>query len=496
MLALAALSLLACDDVNLPVPGAPSDAAPPADAGPNDLRPDAAPLAPDPTLPVHLSPWPNAVIEGRPMPLRVRLAADVDFSVRISGPDGALSPAQIELSPAAPEAALTVTAPFDADEAPDRLQLDVTAVHDNRAWPLVLPVLDAHHTLALQFTDAQFEAIRTTRERSDRFVGGIEIDGRPGPEIEVNLRGKGTFFCARRSFTVRFATPVRVGDSPPLEHILLLSMCEDEPYLRMRSSVELLQGVGLFPSWFTFAEVRYGEQTRGVYLVVERPRKAVSRLFRDNELVIRRIRDDQEEIDRPDEADIVDRDALLAPYRALYDVIAALEGDALLDQLDRRMDYDHYLDWLAVNSVLENGDYRDEVYFYDRPGPAGAVSPYFAILAWDYDGVQTPCHVGNPIAEPLMYCAESALDRPVRDDAAVHARYVDRLRAVLDGPLAPAAYAETIHRVAAELALYLDRPGVRAIMARGDDPLDPATAADEMAARQAERHATLSGLLP
>ncbi len=503
-LVLAGLFLVACDDGTASTPvesapdvepvldgAAPDAPAPRVDMAPVEPAPDAGLL--DPAAPARIAGWPVRLVEGRPSTFEVVLSAQAEGVVRVSAEGAAMRPEAIELSADQPRATFELTAAIDADE--DGGQATVWLDADGR-WPIEIPIVDVHQTFELVMTPEQVDAVRRERTREARYIVGTRIGGVPGPSAEINLRGKGTFFCARRSFTVRFDEPARIGDSPPLEHLTLLSMCEDTPYLRMHSASAIMRAIGLFPAWFGFAELRYGEGTRGVYLMVERPRKAADRVSGGTDLVIRRLNDAEEEIKVPDEDDIGDREAVLGPYRALYTLADGLSGEALLDQLGRRMDYTAYLDWLALNSVLENGDYRDEVYFYARPGPVGAADPWFAIMPWDYDGVQTRCHVGNPIPEPLMYCAESGLDRPVMSDPVVQARYVERLQRLIDGPLSPAAYAEAVRRSAAELAVYLARPGVLEIMTRDGVSPAPDVDAPAMADRQAERVETLRALLP
>lgn len=475
-----------------PAADATADAPAPIDGSPVfDMAPDAAP--PDPAAPARIAGWPVRLVEGRPIAFELIRAAHAEGPVRVTVEGASMDPPTVELTAEEPRITVRFTAPLDADERPGRATVWLDA--DER-WPIDVPVIDVHHTFELVMTAEQVESVRRERTREARYRVGTRVDGVAGPDAEINLRGKGTFFCARRSFTVRFDTPTRIGDSPPLEHLTLLSMCEDTPYLRMHSSAWVMREAGIFPHWFGYAELRYGEGTRGVYLMVERPRKVADRVAGDSDLIIRRLNDAEEEIKVPDEDSIADREAVLAPYRALYRLAEGLQGATLLDQLDRRMDYAAYLDWLAVNSVLENGDYRDEVYFYERTGPVGASAPYFGILPWDYDGVQTRCHVGDPIPEPLMYCAESGLDLPVMTDPVVQARYVERLLTLIDGPLAPARYAETVRRSADELAVYLDRDGVRAIMTRDGVAPDPPVDAPAMAERQAARVEALRGLLP
>ena len=472
---------------------------PPWDAAPDVPPPDAALVGPPM---VTIEPRAFTVVEGRPARVATILLhgeLETPVTVRVTTSAGVVEPAELRFEPGGDRAAtVRLSAPFDDDERNDHGTLSASFGGGDADAPVV--VVDVHNTIELAFDEEQLAFVASSRDKERRLVVGTRIAGRPAPSAELNLRGKGTLDCERRSFTVRFDQPAYIRDSPALEHVVLLSMCLDSTYLKMRSSAEVLQGFGLFPPWFTFAELRYGGRSRGVYMVVERPRKAIPRVFPENEVVVRRIRDNIEEVKRPAAETIEDLDAFLAPYRRLFELRRAFVAEALLDALRSHMDYDNYLRWLAVNSVLRNGDYIDEVYFYDRRAPAGATSPYFAVMGWDYDDILRGCHTRGPLPEPLFYCAESSLDRPVMDHPAVRQVYVEILRSVMTEALSVEAYGALLRRVAGELAVYLRREGVADAMRvdREDmsPPPEPEAAAAEMLELMSARHAELEGLLP
>lgn len=488
-----ALLLLACDDggggrVYQPVP--PQDAAPTPDAAPPDVGREGPPT-------LAFAPAPLVVREGRTEAVSITLAGTLDgpTDLELTAEGVAVEPRRLRFEPTGPRSqTVAVTAHFDADEVDAEGRLRAFGGGVEGEIPIRVP--DVHLTFTLELDDEQLAFVRTSNDESRRLAVGTRIRGAAGPDAEINLRGKGTLTCPRRSFTVRFDEPARFGDSPPLDHVLLLSMCLDATYLKMRTSNEVLAANGLFPGWYSLAEVRYGAETRGVYLVVERPRKALPRVFPDNTMVVRRITDQDLEIKRPDEADIADPDAFLAPYRALYALRGQHAGADQLAALRAHMDYDGYLRWLAINSALHNGDYIDEVYFYDRRGPAGAAAPYYAIMAWDYDDIFNNCHTRGPLDEPLLYCAESGLDRPVRDTPEVTDAYLGYLRGLMAGALAPEPYGALVQRVADEMAVYLARPGVVAVMTRESGPPDLAAGVEAMRAGLAARRAELEAVMP
>jgi hypothetical protein len=442
--------------------GRPPDAFAPASEGPPTLR---------------LTPSAVSLREARePMALRIDLvgtASNGPYDVELRATEGLrLSPTRATLSADARSQIVWLSAPVDGDaeDTHGRVFAEATDL-DPVSAPWV--IRDAHLTWEMSLDDAELQFVRSSNDKTRRLNVENTFNGRPAPPAEINLRGKGTLVCPRRSFTVRFEHPVHLQDSPPLSDVVLIALCEDPLVLRSRVSLEILARLDLFPSWFSYVELRYGGETRGVYLMIERPKSAIRRLNPDVTQVIRRLSDVDVEIDYPDDATIPDLEAFLAPYRAIFSLHQVLQGDLLLAEFMRRMLYDQYLLLLAYNSVMENGDYIDEIYFYDRTPPLnrpGGEIPFFAVMAWDQDETFRRCHTPAPIADPLLNCAESRLDRLVVTQPPVRALYVTQLRRLLDGPASAASLEGVSARAAAELAVYLDRPGVRALHVVDEQP--------------------------
>ncbi len=100
------------------------------------------------------------------------------------------------------------------------------------------------------------------------------------------------------------------------------------------------------------------------------------------------------------------------------------DGDALYKFLKTRMDIDTYLRYLALNGLMMNGDYADEVYFYAKAGKVGQPI-YFNVMAWDMESLfrkphwfpQNTVFYKHRIRDTLFYNMESRLDRRMsRDD--------------------------------------------------------------------------------
>eukprot|EP01052_Picozoa_sp_SAG31_P061402 SAG31_NODE_20485_length_573_cov_0.833333_1_plen_137_part_01 len=109
-------------------------------------------------------------------------------------------------------------------------------------------------------------------------------------------------------------------------------------------------------------------------------------------------------------------DATFAAYRELYSC-----SGKNASWLRQRLDLDTYMKWLAFNSILHNGDYIDEAFFYDKRPPDSGGPPHWSVHAWDLDAVFTRCHV--PTSQVVgrgtytnMFCAETHIDRCIYED--------------------------------------------------------------------------------
>ena len=174
--------------------------------------------------------------------------------------------------------------------------------------------------------------------------------------------------------------------------------------------------------------------------------------------------------DAPEEVkfpkDAAGADVALAQYHELVALVDNNKGPELLPLLQERMALDRYLDWIALNTLLRNGDYIDEAYFH--ASAEGQGSWYWRAAGWDPDDLMMDCHHKgqHAVATPhdLVYCAEADLDRALNHSDAVFARYVDRLESLLTERVSAAHLSATVQRVRAQLFEALDDDATAAAM--------------------------------
>jgi hypothetical protein len=120
--------------------------------------------------------------------------------------------------------------------------------------------------------------------------------------------------------------------------------------------------------------------------------------------------------------------------------------------LAQHLDLDMYLEWLAFNSLVENSDYLDEVFFYQRRDAGGRVGP-LRVAAWDYDDLfKKASHSKRAFSDSLLWACEAGFDRRIRDEPVLRARYEAVLSRLLNQQLTD----EHLTRVLMEVRGTLD----------------------------------------
>lgn len=168
--------------------------------------------------------------------------------------------------------------------------------------------------------------------------------------------------------------------------------------------------------------------------------------------------------------------------------VASLRKDAGSQDVATYFDLSLYLSWVAINTLLNNGDYDDEVFFYgiarlgENAGHREAVAAarYFSIMAWDYDSVFGGCHRKgrNAAKSDVVFCGETPIEkliaaqakglsrRKVATDRSVFPMaydYFSSLSCVLDRVCTPSRWEEIVSRHSRHLEQLLSRPSVRAV---------------------------------
>ena len=210
-------------------------------------------------------------------------------------------------------------------------------------------------------------------------------------------------------------------------------------------------------------------QSRGVYLFIEEPEESLLRNTGRLRSLVRRSVDSN---GKPPEIKYAlndDVEKAEADYNALIASASERAGQARLNDLRDRMDLDPYLRWVALMSLLHNGDYVDEIFFYatESTDAQGRVVDYFKVVTWDPDDLFSVCHHNSKFAitdpHELLFCTEALIDHAMFADPVVYEAYVNTLDEVL-AQVTPETFGATLDATASRIIDALRVDAVRLAM--------------------------------
>jgi hypothetical protein len=311
------------------------------------------------------------------------------------------------------------------------------------------------------------EAAAAYADRGARPPFGLSVRVHPGATptaATARYRAGGAYACDRRSYTVELEGPqprfLFPGSGARKFH--LAAMCLDRLYLRSYTTLSLLAAEGLFPDPFDLVELVVDGVSQGPYLAFEDA--ADSLRMHSSRVASVMSRDGSGAFTAPEVqfAAIAPGEAL-ASYQRILDLTDGLSGQRLENVLRDRLDFDHYLTWVALMSLLGSGGYEDQVVFFavETTGPDGLRSDYHLMMGWDQPRPFEPCAGPSRggLVDPygLVACSAGELDRRIFVDPLLYGRYADHLEALLDR-LTPARFAAFVEATALRLSPFFDQP--------------------------------------
>lgn len=310
------------------------------------------------------------------------------------------------------------------------------------------------------FTPAERAAYQQNYDfqSEDTWTASVALgDGTP-ITASAHFRGQGTLGCVRKSINLSLdGARRRLMPGVADDRVLLVSMCQDTRYFGQVWGNRLLAHLGQYEMKARYVRLIIDGQNLGVYMMVERPEDAMRDGGLATATVVRRrydIYDQPAEVKYP--SDPVVAEAARLRFEDIGNQALNAPAGNLDATLDARIELDTYFLQLATMSLLENGDYIDESWFYAATEPTGE---FYRSMAWDTDDLQSLCHGGGGagIVDPcgLAYCAEAELDHAMLRSPAIYARYKAALAEVMDR-LSPALMQSTMDDVRAELFAAID----------------------------------------
>ncbi len=268
---------------------------------------------------------------------------------------------------------------------------------------------------------------------------------------EMRIRGRTTLDYRRKSYSVQLDLPIFVreqegGEMRKLTRFKLISLSMDYTYINNRIAFGILEQAGVMPLFYKFVEFKINGDTQGVYFLVEDPEQFFHE--QGSEFILRRdyhhgIEDAEYEpalFFRPQEE-------YVSRYKDIYTHLPELDGEALYEALESRLDINQYFRKMGLDYLLQNGDYTDEVYFYAM---IRQNQIRYKIIPWDYDDIfsTNPHEVGrswgpgtlfgerkydshqdvlDEIGQKMIFSIEDDLDYAIAMDPFLYARFEETL---------------------------------------------------------------------
>ncbi len=276
----------------------------------------------------------------------------------------------------------------------------------------------------------------------------------------LRVRGRTSLDYRRKSFSVNLEYPIYLQFTPGsemkrLSGFKLISLCMDYTYINNRLAYGILQQAGVMPLFFKYVELRINGDTQGIYLLVDDPEERIREL--GSEYIFRR---DYHHVMRDPEyypnTTGISQEEYERRFTEIYDAMPLYEGETLYTYLNSRINLDQYFRKMAVDYLLQNGDYTDEPFMYTQIVNGNI---QYQVIPWDYDDIfQTyPHEVGRDWAvghvfgsrtysslqdvldvtgDRLVFSIEDDLDYVITTDPFLYKQYTLALAGMLQELLA------------------------------------------------------------
>ena len=322
-----------------------------------------------------------------------------------------------------------------------------------------------------------------SRRVEEDFPLHVKIGSSAPIKATAHFRGQGSMGCARKSLNVELDAPgsTRLAPRADANEFYLVSMCLDDGYFQTILGYRHNYELDLFPLERRFVEVRLNETSLGVFMMQEKPTHTLRNEATDMDRMIRRRtgngRQVEAELKYPNVGTPAEAEALLAEFHELATLAETTAPELIFDTLSSRFDFDNYLRWLAYNTLMRNGDYVDETFFYgslERTGEGDSEVLYFRNMGWDYDDLNSGCHYGgvHALVDPagIVYCAEDQIDRSLLLSDEVYETFINHLSEMLDSTIREEDLIDELADIRMDLFAILDNDAACAAMVEVRSP--------------------------
>ena len=324
--------------------------------------------------------------------------------------------------------------------------------------PVTKPV--SHSQLYFEFTDQQLDWVYNSRDTTYEIVNPVPKFEFEGSSIELQkmkVRGNSSANVRRKSFNVDTREKITFPEANPSDFtgsndFRLVALHADRCYIENRMAYGLLKKAEIYPLYFNYVEVLLNQQTNGVYFFIENPNDYY--LDKQNHAILLR-RGYFGKVDSykySPNGDGFTEQEYLDVFNSIYSGLKDTQGEALFNQLDQLLDLRQYMQKIAFDYLIKNGDYTDEIYLYDTPGD-GVIR--FGVIPWDLDDLfaEKPHEIGNSyftgndvadrsyysiddvladVGEKMIFSIEDDLDYIIAKDPYLYSVYLEELETLMN----------------------------------------------------------------
>ncbi len=297
---------------------------------------------------------------------------------------------------------------------------------------------------------------RRTRISVDDPLPILYYDNNAYGVDRFETRGETSLNFRRKSFSVNLDDNLMFfvqseGREREFEEFKLISLVFDYTYIENCIAIGLFHRLDLWPPYTFYTEVKLNNNTQGLYLYIEDPVEYF--LYQQNsDFILRRNynhRIDSYHINSL-KADNTEQD-YINKFNSIYSCIAHFSGQELYDSLMNRLDLPQYFTKIAIDMLVKNGDYTDEIFFYIKHSGNREI---YGVYPWDYDDLfaDLPHEIGrswgpgtvfgnrdyysmddiiDDVGFKLIFSIEDDLDYKIATDDYLYQRYLEVLEHVL-----------------------------------------------------------------
>lgn len=331
------------------------------------------------------------------------------------------------------------------------------------------------NVIRLQISQSDYEKYAAPAKGNEKKVelsgATVSVNGSAYQSAKLKTRGQSCLGASRRCFALEAASDFTLytdkGKAWQVDEINLASMYEDTAYINNKIGWALAKELGLSTVKNTYVELVINGRSQGLYLALQKPTKVAKKL--KSGIIIRRREEGYFEVKKyyPQFARYT-KTQYLSTLEWLYSSIKATKGQGsdIYSKIKGRVNMPQYFRLLTLQTLIYNGDYSDEVYFYARPGINGLA---FDILPWDFEDLFAKPHESSAnkraykdgwFSNSILYSFEDPLDVVFYNNYQAKSELNTNAKMILTKYLTPELFRKVIDKVKKSVSPYLDNKNI------------------------------------